>query len=320
MSVSHDEHRAVPPPGWEEALESSREQVQVRLPDFDQATIDGLRDYWEVYEKHYQELRVILMAELADDPDIGELIRTTPKEIQDEQARISHEMTRRAIVEGDWKSYAENIRSQGITYGSMGLTFAAWFRVVSAYRPHMVRFLLAAFATDTQRLLRSMASMDRMIDYLMSVIGDAYLEAKEEVIARQREAMGELRMRSRYQTVLSSIADGVITTDPHGNVITMNPAMEKLLGVLEVDAVGRRYDEVAPARAGERPLVWEERHLARAIAERQEVSSEGEDIWLTRPDGSEVPVSVTAAPIVAEGGAVLGGVNVIRERNPQDNH
>jgi PAS domain S-box-containing protein len=154
----------------------------------------------------------------------------------------------------------------------------------------------------------------------MSVLGDAYLEAKEEVISRQREAIGELRSRSRFQTVLSSIADGVITTDPHGNVVTVNPAMEKLIGTLAEDAIGRRYDEVVPARDGERELVWEERHLARAIAEKREVTSEGQDIWIRQADGSEVAVTVNAAPIVAEGGEILGGVNVIRERNPENNH
>lgn len=275
--------------------------------------LPGLTDFWAVYDRHYDEIRAIVLAELADDPEIGDIIRRTPKETLDERGRQTRELIGRAILDGDWKPYLTSLRSQGAVYADMGLSFAAWFRVTSAFRPHVVRHLLAAFATDTQRLLRAIDGMDRLLDMALSTIGDAYLAAQEEVIARQREAIGELRARSRYQVILSSIADGVVTTDPYGNVLTVNPALERLAGVTAEDVIGRRYDEAFPMAEGNHLMGWERRHLFRAITERTVVHSHGEDVRLRRPDGTEVPVSITSAPVIEEGGKLTGGVNVIRK-------
>lgn len=40
--------------------------------------------------------------------------------------------------------------------------------------------------------------------------------------------------------------------------------------------------------------------------------SEGTDVRLHRADGRKIPVTITAAPIIEEGGKLLGGVAVIR--------
>jgi PAS domain S-box-containing protein len=179
----------------------------------------------------------------------------------------------------------------------------------------VVRHLLAAFATDTQRLIQAIDGMDHLIDLALSAVGEAYLEAKQEVIARQKEAIGELRSRARYQVILSSIADGVVTTDPFGNVVTVNPALERLSGLKAEEVIGTSYEDAFRVLYGDRYLPWEERHLYRAIAEGRVVHSEEADIRLVRADGTELPVSITSAPIVEEGGRVTGGVNVIRERS-----
>ena len=276
--------------------------------------LPGLHDFWAIYDRHYDEIRAIVIAELTHDPEIGDIIRRTPREVLDERGRESRRLTKRAIFDGEWEPYLENLRFQGANYANMGLSFGAWFRVTGAFRPHVVRHLLAAFATDTQRLVRAVDGMDHLLDLALSAIGESYLAAQADVIARQREAIGELRTRSRYQVILTSIADGVVTTDPHGNVVTLNPAMERLAGVRAHDVIGRRYDEAFPVLIGDRLLAWEERHLFRAIQERAVVNSEVEDVRLRRADGTEVPVSITSAPVVEEDGQLTGGVNVVRER------
>jgi PAS domain S-box-containing protein len=173
--------------------------------------------------------------------------------------------------------------------------------------------MLAAFGTDSHRLARAIDGMDRMLDLAMAVLGESYIEAKEEIIARQREAMGELRSRARYQVILNSIADSVVVTDPHGNVMNVNPAMERLSGVAAEEAIGERYDVVFPVYKDGRLLPWSERHIYLAIERQEMVSSEGQDLTLHCKDGKEVPIQVTAAPVIEEGGNLLGGVNVFHE-------
>ena len=287
--------------------------LTMEVPQFDEEVLAGMRDYWEVYERHYEEIRLVLIAELTADPEIGKLIRMTPPDVQEEQGRISRELSRRAILEGEWEPYLANLKSQGTTYAHGGLNFAAWFRVFSAFRPHIVRHMLAAYGADAHRLARAIDGLDRMVDVAMAVIGEAYLEAKEEIIARQREAMGELRSRAKYQVILASIADSVVVTDPHGNVMNINPAMERLSGVPVEEAIGERYDVIFPVYKDGRLLPWSERHLHQAIETQENVSSAGQDLTLRSRDGREIAIQVTAAPVIEEGGRVLGGVNVFHE-------
>src|SRR5688572_24454279 len=112
MSVSSDERTAPADRGPQHDAPSTA--AGNLLPSFDEATTLGLQDYWHLYEKHYDEIRVILLAELADDPEVGELIRRTPREALDEQGKVSRNVTRRAIVDGQWDSYREHLRSQGL--------------------------------------------------------------------------------------------------------------------------------------------------------------------------------------------------------------
>jgi hypothetical protein len=162
-------------------------------PKFSEEDLAGIRDYWTVYERHYDEIRAIFLADLAEDREVGEFIRRTPRKVFVEQGTASLKLTRRAILEGTWRPYLAHLRAQGATYANLGFNFEAWFRVTSAFRSHVVRHLLAAYAADPGRLARAVDGMDRMLDLELSAIGSAYLAAKERVIARQRETLGQLR-------------------------------------------------------------------------------------------------------------------------------
>ena len=297
-------------------MSESREQPErtltLRPPEFEDDVLAGMRDYWDIYERHYDEIRLVLIAELTADEEVGRLIRTTPPEVLEENSKRSRELTRRAIVDGDWEPYLTNLKTQGSTYAQGGLSFAAWFRITSAFRPHIVRHMLAAFGADTQRLIRAIDALDRLVDLILAVIGESYLERKEHIIALQREAMGEMRVRSRYAVVLASMADGVVTTDPYGNVVTANPAMERISGVPEDEAIGQPHHRVYPAKRDGKLLIQEERFLTEAIRQGKTVTSEGVDVDLICRDGREVPVSITTAPIFEED-RIAGGVTVIRE-------
>lgn len=162
-------------------------------PSFSEGELAGIRDFWSVYERHYEEIRAIFLADLAEDEEVGEFIRKLPRQVLDEQGAASLKLTRRAILQGAWQPYLAHLRVQGATYANMGLNFEAWFRVTSAFRSHVVRHLLAEYSGDPGRLARAVDGMDHILDLELSAIGSAYLAAKEGIIARQREALGQLR-------------------------------------------------------------------------------------------------------------------------------
>ncbi len=65
-----------------------------------------------------------------------------------------------------------------------------------------------------------------------------------ERLAAEQALLGE---RERFEVIVGSIADGVIAIDPHGQVMLLNEAAQKLLAVSETEALGRPLSEVLKA-------------------------------------------------------------------------
>lgn len=154
--------------------------------------LEGLHDFWQVYDAHYDELVNDAMTLLADDPDFGPVLGTMTKQQQDEENRQSRERMRRAVIDGEWDPYFTELRLQGATYAQMGVSFGGWFRILGILRPRLTKFLLDAFKEMPDRLRSAIGAMDEFIDSAMAVIGEEYLRAKEEIISRHQEAIREL--------------------------------------------------------------------------------------------------------------------------------
>ena len=154
--------------------------------------LEGLRDFWQVYDAHYDELVNDAMTLLADDPDFGPVLGTMTKQQQEEENRQSRERMRRAVIDGEWEPYFTELRLQGATYAQMGVSFGGWFRILGILRPRLTKLLLDAFKEMPDRLRSAIGAMDEFIDSAMAVIGEEYLKAKEEIISRHQEAIREL--------------------------------------------------------------------------------------------------------------------------------
>lgn len=74
---------------------------------------------------------------------------------------------------------------------------------------------------------------------------------------QQRRALAEVsELRQLMDSVLASIASGVITLDRAGSILIFNQAAESILGVAAADALGRPLREVLPAiHAAIAPLI-----------------------------------------------------------------
>jgi rsbT co-antagonist protein RsbR len=157
-----------------------------------EAEKEALRDFWNVYEAHYDEITAESTELLADDPEFGPLLKTTSEEETRKQNQESRERLRAAIVEDRWDEYHEYMRAQGAVYAQMGISFAGWFRVVGVIRPRLRRMLIDAYPDELERARSAIGAMDLFLDNAMAVIGEEYLSAKERVIGDQQVAIREL--------------------------------------------------------------------------------------------------------------------------------
>ena len=118
-------------------------------------------------------------------------------------------------------------------------------------------------------------------------------------------AIEEQQLRSRIETIIQSMADGLVAVGPDHRILAFNPQAEALTGVTATAAVGEPVDEIIDARDthGKRfPL---------PIYDLAEGSVDG--IFLERKEGDRIPIAVDSAVLRGPDGEPGGGVAVFRD-------
>jgi rsbT co-antagonist protein RsbR len=164
----------------------------------------GLEDFWNVYDAHYDEISAEARAHLMDDPEFGPLMKSMTAEQTEAQSRESRERLRGAILHGEWEHYLAYLREQGAAYAQMGVSFSGWFRVLNVFRPSITKLLVETFSETPGRFRAAVDAMDKFLDGAMALIGEEYLNAKERIIREQQVAIREL------STPVLQIRDGLL--------------------------------------------------------------------------------------------------------------
>jgi rsbT co-antagonist protein RsbR len=160
-------------------------------PQWTEAQTADVHRFWEVYEKHYEEIADALNERLGEHPELGPLMQGMTDEQRAADQATSRHALRSALVDGDWGPYLEILHAQGAAYAQQGLTFRAWYSVISTFRLVLGPYVLQERRDDLDRL--SIArGVTFLTDIAMGEIGDAYLEAKQQTIIDQQEAIREL--------------------------------------------------------------------------------------------------------------------------------
>ena len=118
-------------------------------------------------------------------------------------------------------------------------------------------------------------------------------------------AVEESRLRTRIETIMQSMADGLVAVDADLRVLAFNREAETLTGIKAEDAIGKPVEEVLEARGPQGDPV------RLPIFDLAEGSVGG--VTLKRKGGDPVPVAVTSAALRADDGSVAGGVAVVRD-------
>lgn len=121
-----------------------------------------------------------------------------------------------------------------------------------------------------------------------------------------REAVRqEYDLRSRIETIIESMADGLVAVDKDGMVLAFNREMVLLSGTSPDEAIGRPVEDVVGV------LDAEGENLQLPLTSTLETSLGG--VFLARKEGNPVPVAITTAVLRDGSGKVAGGVAVIRD-------
>ena len=128
---------------------------------------------------------------------------------------------------------------------------------------------------------------------------------------QQRAADTIAAQRERLQITLTSIGDGVISTDADGNVTYLNQVAQSLTGWTNEEATGLPLTTIFNI-INESTRLPVENPVMRALRDGRIVGLANHTILLAR-DGVERPIDDSAAPIRATDGTITGCVLIFRD-------
>jgi PAS domain S-box-containing protein len=138
------------------------------------------------------------------------------------------------------------------------------------------------------------------------------LERQREINKRKLTEQALFEEKERLAVTLTSIGDGVITTDTEGRVTLINRVAERLTGWSHADAEGRFIEEVffiVNVETGEK----KENPVSKAINANNVVGLESGTVLITKGREGCRYVSASSSPIRDRDGIIIGVVLVFRD-------
>ena len=109
-----------------------------------------------------------------------------------------------------------------------------------------------------------------------------------------------------FNVILSSIADGVFTTDNDSKITFMNKAAEEITGFSSKEAIGHYCFDVFRA-----DICQSRCALKETLKTKKEVINLPATIL--KKGGQKVPISISTAVLKNERGQIIGGVETFRD-------
>ena len=158
------------------------------------------------------------------------------------------------------------------------------------------------------------------------MLGALVLVAAAAFIVRQRNLKAHYRALyqseatlsealKRHLITLQAIGDAVISTDAEGRVDLMNPVAEAITGWRQVEARGRKLQEVFPI-INEHTREPVEDPVAKVFKEGTVVGLANHTILIAR-DGREIPIADSGSPIRDEEENIIGVVLVFKDQSSE---
>ena len=171
------------------------------------------------------------------------------------------------------------------------------------------------FEAESQRYLAWLTLAGGMAASLL-LFGIAWIQARARVQAEQgalelqRSESALAAEKELLAVTLQSLAEGVVSTDDSGVILSANPAAEDLLE-LGANVLGKPLAEVF--RAAQERSHEPYPNLAETVLHSGEIAAPHEAAVLTCRDGSKLTLACSAAPVRNRDGRIFGAVIVFRD-------
>jgi PAS domain S-box-containing protein len=163
---------------------------------------------------------------------------------------------------------------------------------------------------DLMYFRRINLGIGHVLIWLMGLIGIGLMTRRLEAMARERR-----KVREEIQATLYGIGDGVISVDTESRIIRMNAVAEQLTGWTETKALGRPLLDVFHI-INEETRLEVENPVNLVLRKGMTVGLANHTVLIAK-DGTECPISDSAAPIRDEKGEIIGVVLVFQNQTAE---
>ncbi len=129
---------------------------------------------------------------------------------------------------------------------------------------------------------------------------------------KKEEQTSHLSSTRLTKVILDSVADGVFTVDHQWRITSFNRAAEEITGVPREFALGSLCHTVFRTNICETGCA-----LRETLCTSQSIVNKA--VYIVRPDGKSVPISISTAMLQDEEGHVVGGVETFRDLSVVEN-
>lgn len=144
--------------------------------------------------------------------------------------------------------------------------------------------------------------------FVLALLAAGHRRAIEQAAEDEQAHHVEVLENSNLEmtAVIQSLIEGLLTTDKYGRIQRWNMALETLAGRSEMEASGMSVTAALPLVRGGSVLGDAEHPCVRAlngpVFDGSHLGSAARELLLVRSDGSSIPVTVSAAPLMTESG------------------
>lgn len=161
----------------------------------------------------------------------------------------------------------------------------------------LMRITLVIFANRSRQIITTLRSLNAQLS--------------EEIVQRSSAEAALSQSEAHLRSVLDNVADGILTVDATGLVLTCNPAGESVFGLPEGAIVGRALDDLVPI------LQSTDREPGRDFRRALTVAKFGPTQSATtalRGDGTLFPIDIAVGEMQGRSGVFVVSVRDITER------
>jgi PAS domain S-box-containing protein len=216
--------------------------IEKLIPVLTSAQKQEIYAYYAVYEKYEEAFRDKIVEDLKDHPVFGKLIREIPKEVSEQQSKVSRALQKDAIMNDNWRPYMQHQVAQGYAYAQMGLEFKSWFELVAMVKDYITPYLYEEYKGGPE-LLWALNGMNRFMDMAMGAIGEAYIEEKNGIIKDARD-----RLSSIYETIADAVFVLEVENGERYKVSSVNKAFQTFTGIRYETIVGKYVRDILPTK------------------------------------------------------------------------